>query len=655
MSDVPPGTQAVQFLIVDADQEDRRRIRQALSQGFPDGSYVEVSSKRQWDAALAQGCFDAVLTEFLLPWSDGLKILRTVKKRFPQRPVIWVGQITDEKVLSAGKQAGLNAYIAKPQLEALVATLRANLAPAEFTPPNGQGLQASNPTDERDRVLWALTADYAYALSVTDQGDLTYEWVSDNFTQITGYTLDELVQTDHWTSLIHCDDQPMAQQRRQRWLSGQADVCEWRIHTRSGQERWLYDRARPVWDMACGRVVRIYGAGQDITQRKRDEELSHQMQKMELIGRLAGGIAHDFNNLLQVITGYSDMLLKRLNRQRPIRHYAQEIRNVAEQGAFLTRQLMAISRMQPLQPQVMDLRRIITNMIPMLHRVLGENVELVTVLDPALGHIYTDPGQFEQVLLNLAANAREAMPHGGQLTIEAANIELDCSSSELLAGINPGPYIRLHVQDTGRGMKADVQAHIFEPFFTTKESGKGMGLGLFTAYGIVSQNGGHMTVASTAGVGTTFTIYLPRVDEPVGETKPGRVPRMVAQRGETILLVEDEAVVRDLVRQILQGTGYTVLEAATGEEALQLCTEHVGPLHLLLADVVLPGISGPELARRLALLRSPLQVLYMSGYAQDAMGRHSMLEQQDACLQKPFTPDILLRVVRGTLDATPTS
>lgn len=512
-------------------------------------------------------------------------------------------------------------------------------------------MNLSTSTEERYRILAELTADYAYALHVTEEGNLVYEWVSESFTQITGYTLDDLIQTGNWTYLIHPDDQSLAERRRQRWLSGHSDVCEWRIRTRKGEERWVYDRARPLWDVTQGRVIHIYGAGQDITQRKRDEELALQAQKMEAIGRLAGGIAHDFNNLLQVITGYSDMLLKRLQRQKPLREYVQEIRNVAEQGAVLTRQLMAISRRQPLRPQVVELRSIIANITPILRRLLGEDIELVTVLDPDLGRVNADPGQIEQVILNLSVNARDAMPHGGRLTLEAANVELDRSTAEPLGGISPGAYIRLIVHDTGCGMDADVQAHIFEPFFTTKAPGKGTGLGLFTAYGIVTQNGGHMTVASTPGVGTTFTIYLPRVDELVVEAKPDTTPRMAVQGGETILLVEDEAVVRNLVRQILQTAGYTVLEAATGEEALQLCGQHPGPVHLLLADVVLPGISGFELAKQLALEHANLPVLYMSGYGQDILARYGELHRHGAHLRKPFTPDDLLRLVRNALDA----
>jgi PAS domain S-box-containing protein len=654
MPDARPRTDAPRFLIVDDDQGDRGRIKRALSRGFPKGEFVEVADPQAWDSALAQGDFDAVLTEYRLRWSDGLQVLKAMRRLFPHHPVIWVSQLVDEKPLVAGKKAGLTAYVAKPHLEALVETLHAALSCARLTAKREPALAPPAVADDRYRILFELTADYAYALHVTEAGDLVYEWVSESFTSLTGYTLDMLIQAGHWPCPIHPHDQLLAEQRRQRWLLGESDRCEWRIRTRSGQELWLHDRARPVWDADRSRVVRVYGAGQDITQRKRDEELAYQAQKMEAIGRLAGGIAHDFNNLLQVITGYSDMLLRRFNRQKPLRqymHYAQEIRNVAEQGAILTRQLMAISRRQPLQPQLVELRRLIGDITPMLRRLLGEDIELVTVLDPALGRVNADPGQLEQVILNLAVNARDAMPHGGRLLIEAVNVESDRASSKPLEAMAPGPYIQLLVQDTGCGMDAEVQAHIFEPFFTTKEPGKGTGLGLYTAHGIVTQNGGHMTVDSAPGAGTTFTIYLPRVDDLAVEAKADAPPRMAAQGGETILLVEDEAVVRDLVRQILQGAGYTVVEAATGEEALQIGDRHTGPLHAVLADVVLPGMSGPELAKQLAQLRPHVPVLYMSGYAQDTIVRHGGVEEPSPYLQKPFTPDALLHLVRETLDA----
>jgi CheY-like chemotaxis protein len=372
---------------------------------------------------------------------------------------------------------------------------------------------------------------------------------------------------------------------------------------------------------------------------------------MEAIGRLAGGIAHDFNNLLQVISGYSDMLLRRLTRPNPMRQYVQEIKNVAEQGAMLTRQLMVVSRKPLFQPQVLDLKGVISNITPILQRILGEDIELTTLVEPVLQPVNADPGQLEQVILNLAVNARDAMPQGGRLTVEAANVKLDKPPTSRQAGIVPGEYIRLAVTDTGSGMDADTQAHIFEPFFTTKEPGKGTGLGLFTVYSIVSQNGGHTQVESVLGVGTKFTIYLPRIDTPVAPVEVESTAPVSLHGGETILLIEDEAIVRDLVRQVLQAMGYTVLEAANGEQALQLSEAHRDLIHLLLADVVLPGLSGPEVAEQLTTTRPDIQVIYMSGYAQETINRYGGAERQCVFLQKPFTPTVLLASVREVLDA----
>jgi two-component system, cell cycle sensor histidine kinase and response regulator CckA len=305
-----------------------------------------------------------------------------------------------------------------------------------------------------------------------------------------------------------------------------------------------------------------------------------------------------------------------------------------------------------LEPQVLDFKGVVSNMTPILQRILGEDIELITLVDPALGQVTADPGQLEQVILNLAVNARDAMPQGGRLTLEAANVKLDIGRTRGLGGIAPGMYIKFAVSDTGAGMDAETLTHIFEPFFTTKEPGKGTGLGLFTVYGIVNQNGGNIQVESASGVGTTFTIHWPRVDAPVEEVKVEPVPQLARHGGETILLVEDELVVRDLVREVLQATGYAVLEAANGEQALQVSRAHHGPIHLLLADVVLPGLSGPEVAARLVSARPELQVIYMSGYVPETIKRYGVSEKHRLFLQKPFTPTSLLANVQEALDAS---
>ena len=506
--------------------------------------------------------------------------------------------------------------------------------------------------EQRYRVLSELTSDYAYVLHLNADGSTVWEWVDERFTAITGYTLEALTYQGGWTSFIHAEDLSIISQRPPRWLMGQTDSSEFRIITQRGEERWFRDYTCPMRDGHERHVIGVYGAGQEITERRRLEEPLRQSQKMEAIGRLAGGIAHDFNNLLQVISGYSDMLQRRLTRQRTLCRYVQEIKNVSEQGAVLTRQLMTVSRNPSFQSQVLDFEGIIRNIIPILRRVLGEDIELIASVAQGLGQVSADSGQLEQVILNLAVNARDAMPQGGRLILEAVNVELDAPLATRLGGMAPGKYIRLTVSDTGSGMDAETQTHIFEPFFTTKEPGKGTGLGLFTVYGIVNQNGGHMQVDSTSGVGTTFTIHLPRVDAPIKAIKVEPAPTLALHADETILLVEDEQVVRDLVGQVLQATGYGVLEATSGEQALQMSSAHRGPIHLLLADVVLPGLSGPEVAAQLVSTRPEMQVIYMSGYAPETIVRYGISEQHRLFLQKPFTPTTLLAHVREALDTS---
>src|SRR5438445_3228125 len=396
---------------------------------------------------------------------------------------------------------------------------------------------------------------------------------------------------------------------------------------------------------------RLYQA----TQRAYEElsetqEQLTQARKMEAVGRLAGGIAHDFNNLLTVMIGRSQLLLRRLGAQDPVRADIELMEQTADRAADLTRQLLAFSRKQVLQPAVLDLSAVVANMAEMLRRLIGEDIALVTALDPALGHVKADPGQIEQIVMNLAANARDAMSKGGRLTLETANAELDAAYARRHVDVHPGPHVMLAVSDTGVGMTPETQAHIFEPFFTTKGPGHGTGLGLATVYGIVKQSDGHIWVYSEAGRGTTFKIYLPRVEEAVDPSvaRP-RLPEP-ARGHETILLVEDEPAVRDLARDVLRAHGYTVLEARHGREALLISERHSGPIHLMLTDVVMPEMSGRELASRLASLRPTMPVIYMSGYTDAAVVHHGVLDPGTTFLQTPFTPDALARTMRQVLD-----
>jgi signal transduction histidine kinase/ActR/RegA family two-component response regulator len=384
---------------------------------------------------------------------------------------------------------------------------------------------------------------------------------------------------------------------------------------------------------------------------RQSEKQLWQSQKMEAVGRLAGGVAHDFNNLLTVIKGYTELMLEELKPSDPMRAEMDEVQKAADRAATLTRQLLAFSRRQVLAPKVVNLNYLVEDMNKLLRRLLGEDIELCVRLADNLGSAKADPGQIEQVIMNLAVNARDAMPRGGKLTLETANIELDAAYSRQHAPVVPGSYVMLAITDTGSGIDAETLSHVFEPFFTTKEQGKGTGLGLSTVYGIVKQSGGYIWPYSEPGMGTSFKIYLPRVAEKA-ERAQARAQASSGLGGtETILLVEDEEGVRGLTRQILQRHGYTVLEAEHGQDALRLCERYSGPIHLLLSDVVLAAqMSGRELVQHLAPLRREMKVLYMSGYSDEAIVHHGVLEPGTAFLQKPFTTESLMRKLREVLD-----
>jgi two-component system cell cycle sensor histidine kinase/response regulator CckA len=393
----------------------------------------------------------------------------------------------------------------------------------------------------------------------------------------------------------------------------------------------------------------VSAAIRDITERVQLEVRLRQSQKMEAIGQLAGGVAHDFNNLLTVILGFAELLASRATLEQEAREEVGEIRSAAERAAVLTRQLLAFSRKQVLEPVVVRVNDLVANLEKMLRRVIAEDVALVTRLDPSAGNVRVDPGQLEQVILNLAINARDAMPRGGKLTIETSNADLDDAYAQRHVTVQPGRYVMVAVSDTGVGMDAAMQARLFEPFFTTKEKGKGTGLGLATVYGIVKQSGGYIWVYSEPGKGTAFKVYLPRVGEAPALPEP-HVPTVAPPRGtETILLVEDEQAVRTLSRRVLEARGYRVLEAGNGAKALEVARGSTGPIHLILTDLVMPDMTGTELASRLLSLRPGVRVLYMSGYTDDSVVRNGLLEQGRLFLQKPFTPETLARKVREAL------
>jgi two-component system, cell cycle sensor histidine kinase and response regulator CckA len=390
----------------------------------------------------------------------------------------------------------------------------------------------------------------------------------------------------------------------------------------------------------------------DITGRKKMEEELRLSQRMEAIGRLAGGVAHDFNNLLAVILGSADAASEKLPPEHPARRKLEVITQAGSSAADLTRQLLAFSRQQIMQPRVINLKEILERTETLLRRLIGENIQFRISLEPSLGQVKADPGQIEQVLMNLAVNARDAMPQGGRLTIEARNVELDDSYHDAHQQVSPGRYVMIAVEDSGCGMDRETQVRIFDPFFTTKELGKGTGLGLATVYGIVKQSGGYIWVYSELHKGTIFKVYLQRVEQ---SAKPAKLdtPDATALRGrETILLAEDSEDLRDMAREYLEGVGYTVLEAASGKEALQRAKDFDGTIHLLLTDVVMPEMSGPELAARLRALSPGIKVIFTSGYTDAAIAPQGVLDPAVVFIQKPYRPKALALKIREVLEET---
>jgi PAS domain S-box-containing protein len=471
---------------------------------------------------------------------------------------------------------------------------------------------------------------------------LTNHW----FHLITGYSEEELSRLDFW-NLVHPNDRFGVKANALMMLQGKSFTpYQYRTITKGGEIRWVMETVTSIRYKGERSTL---GYFMDITERRELEDKLLHAQKMEAVGRLAGGVAHDFNNMLMAIMGYAEMILEGLRLDDPLHRKASGIMKATDRAAALTRQLLAFSRKQILQPQVINLNAVVNDTRDMLRRLIGEDIELVTVLDPSLGNVKADPGQIEQVIMNLAVNARDAMPQGGKLAIQTGNIEFiepyDCKF-EIAA---PGHYAVLAVSDTGEGMDERTQANLFEPFYTTKELGKGTGLGLSTVYGIVKQSDGCIEVQSQPGVGTTFKIYLPLVQEAIAAVETMTVTRL--RGSETILVVEDDDMVRQLIVDALGLYGYKILPASNGGEALLLCERHREPIQLMLTDVVMPHMSGRELAERLAPLHPEMKVLYMSGYTEEIVGPRGVLQKGALFIQKPFTPTILVRKVRQVLDA----
>jgi len=501
---------------------------------------------------------------------------------------------------------------------------------------------------QREELFRLISENAADMIAVVDMsGRRLYN--SPSYERLLGYSPEELAKTSAYDQIHPDDHEKVKEAAEQARRSGEGRPVEYRIRHKDGHWLTLESTASVVRD-SHGNVQKLVVVNRDITERKQLEEQLYLSQKLEAIGRLSGGVAHDFNNLLGVIIGYSEALEACIPENDPFREAVDEIQKAGKRAASLTQQLLAFSRKQVLEPKALDVKAVIVELERMLRRLIGEDIDLKIVLPQKLGTIRADRGQIEQVLLNLAVNARDAMPQGGTLTIETANSELGQSDVKRFRYVTPGPYVMLRVTDSGCGMDSELQSHIFEPFFTTKEKGKGTGLGLATVYGVIKQSGGYIWVDSEPGKGATFRIYLPEVQESpdsTGEEKPRAKPASAASR--TILLVEDEESLRKLTRTILVEAGYIVLDAHDAACALQLSTETGDAIDLLLTDVVMPGMSGRQLADELSPRRPEMRVLYMSGYTDGAVAAHGALESGISVLHKPFTRDQLVRRVEDAL------
>jgi len=627
---------SLRLLLIEDSEDDAQLLVHELKRAGYDVRYERVDTEETLTAALNRQTWDLAIGDYSMPQFSGMAALRIIQERGLDLPFISVSGTITEEMAVAAMRAGAKDYVTKGHLQRLIPAIERELRESEAR-----------------AALRDAEASFATLVEFAPIGiyrsNPAGRFLSGNsaLVRMLGYdSADEVLQLDMGRDVY-------------------ADTAErQRLLDRDTYSDRQYDDVEATWKRKDGRLLQVQlsvravrnAAGQvdyyetfvrDVTDQRRLQQQLTQSQKMEAIGRLAGGVAHDFNNLLTVITSYSDLVYQDLPPDDPRRDDVDQVRKAADGAAALTRQLLAFSRQQVLEPKVIDLNSVVDNLKKILQRVIGEDVELTTVLAAELAAVKADVSQIEQILMNLAVNARDAMPTGGKLTIETTNVDYDPERQQRSDGSTE--FVMLAVTDTGTGMDEATKARIFEPFFTTKQPGKGTGLGLATVYAIVTQAGGFIWVYSELGHGTSFKIYLPQVDA-VATT--AAVARVDLPRGtETVLLVEDAAAVRAVARQVLQRQGYNVLEASDGEDALHLAARYQGTIDLVLTDVVMPRAGGRELAERLLTVRRDTRVLYMSGYTDDSVVRHGILEGGVAYLQKPFSPEGLARKVREVLDA----
>ncbi|MBI3046868.1 MAG: response regulator [Acidobacteria bacterium] len=634
-------------LIVEDSEDDTEMLLRHLRRADLEVEWLRVETPDAMRAALQQRRWDVVLSDYSMPRFSAPAAAALLREEGLDIPFIIVSGTIGEETAVTALKAGAHDFMTKGNLSRLIPAIERELKDAEERHRRREVEHAL--TDMRERMRFALEA--------VEVG--TWEWDiltgsvvwSDMQERLHGLAPGSFRGTiDAFYDLVHPDDHRQLQGIREMFLASQGHSwVEYRVKWRDGSVHWIASTGRGFRDEA-GRPVRAAGIGVDITERRRLEQQLLQAQKMESIGNLAGGIAHDFNNLLTAIAGYCQLLQERSGLEAGMLGDLNEIRLAVDRAAALTRQLLAFGRRQVLAPRIVSLNDVVADIAPMLRRLIEESVQIDLHLAQDLAAINVDPSQMEQVVLNLAVNARDAMPQGGKLTIETANAELDNAYAQTHGDVRPGPHVMLSVSDTGHGMTPEVQARIFDPFFSTKSPGHGTGLGLATVYGIVKQSGGHIFVYSEPGLGTTFRLYFPvAVDAPRPAALPAKDVDRDLSGSETILVVEDDPRLRALDERILKRYGYHVLVAADVEGAMRVCTEHRGPIHVVLTDVVMPGGSGRNIGDWVLEHRPETKVMYMSGYADTAIVHHGVLDPGTHFLQKPFSPAELARKVRSVL------
>jgi two-component system cell cycle sensor histidine kinase/response regulator CckA len=637
------------LLLVEDNPGDARLLREMFKEhGSHNTEVTHVESMGEAERQLPEGAFDIILLDLGLPDAQGLVAVRRAHAAAPRVPLVVLTGLDDESLAVQALQEGAQDYLVKGQIETrgLMRALRYAI--------ERKVIEAALFVEkERLRLQSAALESTADGVMITER-DGSITWVNPAFSRITGFSAEEAIGRKPSILRSGQHNDALYGELWRTILDGQVWDGELTNKRKDGHLYLEAQTITPVRD-ARGGISHFVSVTRDISHRRRLEEQFRQSQKMEAVGRLSGGVAHDFNNLLAVILGFGDMLLRCLPPDPRFERYCGEILKAANRGAGLTRQLLAFSRQQTLQPKVIDLNAVVSESEKMLGRLLGEDVELVTSLDPDLGNVKIDPGEMEQVIMNLAVNARDAMPRGGTLTMETANLEhTEASAGQYGYPVAMGSYVRLTVTDTGIGMDEATRAHIFEPFFTTKDLGKGTGLGLATVYGVVEQSKGHISVESKLGRGSRFTILLPRLAArvtPVGEEP--REDAAVLHGTETVLLAEDDDAARGLWREMLETLGYRVLEASNGPAAIEMVRAYAGRIDLLLTDVVMPRMGGGELSERMVETHPDIRVIFMSGYTADTILRQGIAETGRPFLQKPFTAQQFARKIRETLDAKP--